>query len=173
MGCGKTTFGRALCEKTGLKFIDLDDYIEARHGASVKEIFAIKGEQGFREIEQEALREVADSEDTVISCGGGTPCFFDNIDFMNDKGLTLWLKASNETLFSRLVRKREKRPLLAGKTDEEIREIITRQLEARTPHYSKAQNIWQGDSLEDRRQIDDNIANFLLYGPIPIPDTKK
>ncbi len=161
MGCGKTTFGKALAAATGLKFIDLDHYIVDKYKASVPEIFAKYGEDGFRKIEREMLIEVCDFEDTIISCGGGTPCFFDNIDIMNAHGTTLWLQASHECLFSRLIRKREKRPLLAGKTDDQIREIIHVQLEARSPFYSKAKHIWKGDSLEDSRQISDNIADFL------------
>lgn len=166
MGCGKTTFGKALSAATGIQFIDLDFYIEQRYHATVREIFDRYGEEGFRKIEREMLHEVADFEDTIISCGGGTPCFFDNIDHMNDRGTTLWLKASQKCLFSRLIRKREKRPLLAGHTDDEIREIISSQLEKREPFYSKAKVVWEGDSLEDRRQIDDNIAQFLASQPL-------
>lgn len=161
MGCGKTTFGKALSAATGLKFIDLDFYIEQRYHATVREIFDRHGEEGFRKMEKEMLHEVADFEDAIISCGGGTPCFFDNVEYMNQHGTTLWLQASHESLFSRLIRKREKRPLLAGHTDDEIREIIATQLAKREPFYSKATLTWQGDSLEDRRQISDNIAEFL------------
>lgn len=166
MGCGKTTFGKALSASTGITFIDLDFYIEQRYHATVREIFDKYGEEGFRKIEKEMLHEVADFEDTIISCGGGTPCFFDNIDFMNSHGTTLWLQASHDSLFSRLIRKREKRPLLAGRTDDEIRVIISAQLAKREPFYSKAQLIWKGDSLEDRRQINDNIAEFLSKHPL-------
>lgn len=164
MGCGKTTFGRALSVSTGLRFIDLDFYIEQRFHKTIREIFDSVGENGFREIERDMLHEVGDFNDCIISCGGGTPCFFDNIDYMNSHGKTLWLKASEDSLFSRLVRKREKRPLLANKTDDEIREVITTQLQARSPFYSKAACHWQGDTLEDRRQIDDNISSFLSSG---------
>ena len=166
MGCGKTTFGKALSAATGIQFIDLDFYIEQRYHATVREIFDRYGEDGFRKIEREMLHEVADFEDIIISCGGGTPCFFDNIDHMNERGTTVGLQASNECLFSRLIRKREKRPLLAGHTDEEIRDIISTQLAKREPFYSKAKVIWKGDSLEDRRQIDDNIAQFIATHPI-------
>ena len=161
MGSGKTTFGKALAAATGYRFIDLDFYIEQRFHATVREIFAQHGEDGFRQIERDMLREVAEFEDTIVSCGGGTPCFFDNMVFMNQKGVTLWLQASRESLFSRLIRKREKRPLLAGHTDEEIRDIIDAQLKAREPFYSKAAHTWQSDSLEDRRQIDTNISDFI------------
>lgn len=169
MGCGKTTFGRALSEATGLRFIDLDHYIVNRYGASVPEIFARHGEDGFRKIEREMLLEVCNLEDAIVACGGGTPCFFDNIDVMNRCGATLWLQASQPCLFSRLIRKREQRPLLAGKTDDEIRETIRTQLEARAPFYSKARHIWHGDSLEDRRQIDENIADFLRNSKFTFP----
>ena len=165
MGCGKTTFGRALSEATGLKFIDLDHLIEERHNATVREIFDMHGEDGFRRIEQEMLHSTADLEDVIISCGGGTPCFFDNIAFMNDHGTTLWLEATHDCLFTRLIRKREKRPLLAGRSDEEIRGIISTQLASRSPFYSQATLRWQGDSLEDRRQISDNVADFLNAHP--------
>ncbi|MDE6576805.1 MAG: shikimate kinase [Muribaculaceae bacterium] len=161
MGSGKTTFGKALAANTGMRFIDLDFYIEQRHHATVRDIFAKHGEAGFREIEREMLHEVANFEDVIISCGGGTPCFFDNMDYMNEMGTTLWLQASHDTLFSRLIRKREKRPLLAGHTDEEIKEIISTQLSSRAPFYSKAIHTWQSDSLEDRRQIDSNISDFM------------
>lgn len=161
MGCGKTTFGRALAAATGLQFIDLDQYIEQRQHATVRQIFDLHGESGFRKIERDLLHEVADFEDCIISCGGGTPCFFDNISHMKSKGTTLWLKANEDVLLERLVRKREKRPLLAGKTDEEIRELIGRQLEQRSPYYSQASIIWEGNTLDNRRQIDRTVADFL------------
>lgn len=166
MGCGKTTFGKALSAATGLRFIDLDHHIEHQLGKTVRQIFDENGENGFRLIEKEMLHQVGQLSDCIISCGGGTPCFFDNIDYMNSQGITLWLRASEPTLFSRLIRKREKRPLLAGHSDEEIRDIIATQLKHRSPFYSKATHIWDGDSLEDRRQIDDNISHFLDHGPI-------
>lgn len=161
MGCGKTTFGRALAAAKGWRFIDLDHAIEQRHNATVSEIFSRHGEEGFRRIEREMLHETAGTEDCIVACGGGTPCFFDNIDFMNTHGTTLWLRTTPGTLFARLIRKREKRPLLAGKSDDEIRLTIDSQLEAREPYYARARHSWQGDSLDDRRQIDRNIADFL------------
>lgn len=168
MGCGKTTFGRALANATGRRFIDLDHYIEDRYQASVREIFDSVGEEEFRRRERDMLREVSQLSDCIVSCGGGTPCFFDNIDIMNKAGTTLWLKASEDTLFNRLIRKREKRPLLANRTDEEIRDIISTQLQARSPFYGKATVTWQGDSLEDRRQIDACVQDFLDSGIVTL-----
>lgn len=165
MGCGKTTLGRALAAAAGLKFIDLDHLITERQGASVPEIFARCGEEGFRAIERDMLHEASQQQDCIISCGGGTPCFFDNMEHMNASGTTLWLEAGEDTLFSRLIRKREKRPLLAGRTDGEIRDIIRTQLAARSPWYGRAALRWRGDSLEDRRQIDGTVAALLEAHP--------
>lgn len=165
MGCGKTTFGKALSEATGLHFIDLDQFIETRYAASISEIFGSYGEEGFRKIERDMLIEVSSLEDTIISCGGGTPCFFDNMTIMNDHGTTLWLRTTEECLYNRLTLLRHTRPLLANRTDEEILHIIRHQLEARAPFYSRAHIIWQGDLLEDRIQIDTTIATFLNAYP--------
>ena len=87
MGAGKTTLGKAFSRELGLTFIDLDWYIEERFHKTVQQLFSERGEQGFRELEQKMLHEVAEFEDVVISAGGGTPCFFDNMDYMNACGV--------------------------------------------------------------------------------------
>ena len=96
MGAGKTTVGKALAKDLGLMFYDLDWYIESRMHKTVAQIFKESGEEGFRRIERNMLHEVAEFEDVVISCGGGTPCFFDNMEYMNSQGQTLYLQASPE-----------------------------------------------------------------------------
>ena len=83
MGAGKTTIGKALAKELNVQFYDLDWYITSRMRKTVAQIFDERGEEGFREIEKNMLHEVAEFEDVIISCGGGTPCFFDNIDYMN------------------------------------------------------------------------------------------
>ena len=88
MGAGKTTIGHQLSKRTGMMFYDLDWYIESRPRKNVSEIFAKKGEEGFRKIERAMLHEVAEFEDVIISCGGGTPCFFDNMDYLKQQGET-------------------------------------------------------------------------------------
>ena len=88
MGAGKTTVGKALSRELGIPFYDLDWYIESRMRKTVPQIFAQKGEEGFRIIEHNMLHEVAEFEDVVISCGGGTPCFFDNMEYLNAQGET-------------------------------------------------------------------------------------
>ena len=133
MGSGKTTVGKALSKELGLPFYDLDWYIESRMHKTVKELFDSVGEEGFREIERNMLHEVAEFEDVIISCGGGTPCFFDNIDYINQQGDTIYLKASPEVLYGHLKMGKTVRPLLLNKTPDEVREFIHEQLEQRKP----------------------------------------
>lgn len=115
MGSGKTTLGKALSKELGLPFFDLDWYIENRFCRTVSQLFAERGEEGFRHLEREMLHEVAEFENVVIAAGGGTPCFFDNIDYMNRQAQTVYLKATPDVLFRHLQPGRSKRPLLAGK----------------------------------------------------------
>lgn len=138
MGAGKTTVGKALAKELNLTFYDLDWYIENRRRKTVSEIFAEQGEAAFRKIEHNMLHEVAEFEDVIISCGGGTPCFFDNIDYMNEQGQVVYLKASPEVLYKHLMMGKGDRPLLKGKSEEELISFIREQLEKREPYYSKA-----------------------------------
>ena len=138
MGSGKTTVGKALAKDIGLPFYDLDWYIESRMRKKVSQIFAEQGEEGFRRIERNMLHEVAEFEDVVISSGGGTPCFFDNIDYLNGQAQVVYLKADPEVLHRHLLMGKGDRPLLKGKTPEELIQFIREQLEKREPFYSKA-----------------------------------
>ena len=138
MGAGKTTVGRALAKDLGLEFYDLDWYIENRMRKTVKELFDERGEEGFRKIEHSLLHEVAEFENVVLSCGGGTPCFFDNMDYMNQQGDTVYLKATPEVLYGHLKMGKTVRPLLLNKTSEEVQTFVREQLRQREPYYSKA-----------------------------------
>ena len=102
MGSGKTTVGRQLAMALGLSFYDLDWYIEMRFHRSVARIFAESGEEGFRQIERNMLHEAAEFEDVVLSCGGGTPCFYDNMEYMNAQGQVVYLKAEPQVLIDHL-----------------------------------------------------------------------
>lgn len=160
MGAGKTTLGRALAKELNLSFIDLDCYIEERFCKTISQIFAEKGEDEFRRLEQRMLHEVAEFEDVIISTGGGTPCFFDNIDYMNSKGVTVYLDVPVERLLERLKIARQKRPLIREKSDEELRAFIIEQLEKRGPHYRRAQHTFLADKLEDERQVSNSVEAF-------------
>ena len=111
------------------------------------------------------LREAGEFENTIIACGGGTPCFNGNMDYMLERGLTLFLDTSAECMTRRLVENSSRRPLMAGKTPEEVREAVADGLTARLPHYSRATIRFSGDDLEDRRQISVSIKKFLAAHP--------
>ena len=160
MGSGKTTLGRALAADMGIEFIDLDHYIEQRCRKSIAQLFAEKGEEGFREVERRMLHEVGEFEDVIISTGGGTPCFFDNIEYMNSQGTTVYLDVPVERLHIRLCIARNKRPLIKDKNDEELMAFIIEQLEKRAPHYSKAQYSFRADRLEDTMQVKESVEAF-------------
>ena len=160
MGSGKMTLGRALSQTLDLSFIDLDNYIEQRYNKSINQIFAENGEKGFRSIEKSLLHEVCEFEDVIISAGGGTPCFFDNMEYMNTQGETIYLKASNKKLFERLKIAKSHRPLLKDKNDDEISNFIDLQLAQREPFYSKAKHTFITDLLENKEQISESIKRF-------------
>lgn len=157
MGAGKTTLGKALAAHMGVSFIDLDQYIESRFMKSVSQIFATRGEQGFREIESRLLREVGEFDNVIVSCGGSTPLIGDNMDYMLSQGQTVYLKCSNETLLSRLKTARSQRPLIASKTDDELALFIESETKRREPGYLRARYICPGDRLESRDQISETI----------------
>lgn len=167
MGSGKSTLGRALGKATALQFIDLDTYIESRFHANIRDIFAEKGEDGFRDIERRMLDEVSQFEDTVIACGGGTPCFFDNMEIMNRSGLTVFLQASHSRLLERLKLGRRRRPLIAAMTDDELSSYIADALARRMPHYSKAAEIFSADRLDTADQIEESVSAFISRFNIP------
>lgn len=165
MACGKTTFGRALARATGREFIDLDFYIEQRFRKSIREIFAERGEAGFRKIESSMLREVGEFEDVIVACGGGTPCFFDNMDYMLGRGRVVFLDATERRITERIVINSSRRPLMAGKTPEEIAATVHAGLAERMPFYERAHIRFPGDELEDRRQIAATVTSFLAAHP--------
>lgn len=160
MGAGKTTLGKAFARAMGLSFVDLDWYIEERFHKTVSQIFSDKGEKGFRELEKRMLHETGDFEDVVISVGGGTPCFFDNMDYMNEVGETVFLDVNVKVLFRRLKIAKQQRPLLAKKTDEELMAFIEEALQKRLPFYTKAKHVFNGEQLEDRRQIQQSVERL-------------
>ena len=160
MGSGKTTVGKALSKDLGIPFYDLDWYIESRMRKTIPQIFAERGEEGFRKIEHNMLHEVAEFEDVIISCGGGTPCFFDNMDYMNGQGETVYLQASPDVLYDHLIMGKTERPLLKNKTPDEMRKFIAEQLALRDPYYSKAKHTLNVDLLENYEKIKISVAKM-------------
>lgn len=161
MASGKTTFGRALARELGVDFIDLDFYIEQRFRKSVKDIFATEGEERFRKIERNMLREAGEFENVVISCGGGTPCYFDNMQYMNGRGTTVWLRATVERTVERLLSAPAKRPLVEGKSREELAEYVSHHMAERLPWYSQSHIEFPSDRLEDKRMIGQSVKEFI------------
>ena len=160
MGSGKTTIGKALSKETGMMFYDLDWYIESRMHKTVSQIFAERGEEAFRKMEYNMLHEVAEFEDVIISCGGGTPCFFDNMDYLSQQGDVVYLKASPDTLYKHLLMAKVERPLLKDKTQDELTDYITTHLAEREPYYQKAHHVLNVDVLDNYDKIQDSVAQL-------------
>ena len=161
MGAGKTTVGKALSKAMGLQFYDLDWYIESRMRKTVAQIFAERGEEGIRKIERNMLHEVAEFEDVILSCGGGTPCFFDNMDYLNGQGETIYLKADPEVLYKHLLMGKIERPLLKNKTPEQLIDFIKEQLEKREPFYTKAKHVLDVSLMDNYEKIKISVNKIL------------
>jgi shikimate kinase len=157
MGAGKSTLGKKLAKRLEMNFIDLDSYIEQRFFKTISQLFEEKGESGFREIEKSALAEVAEFENAIIATGGGTPCFFDNIELMNKKGLTVYLHWLPEKLLQNLTKGKTKRPLIKDKTDKELLRFIKENLLKREPFYCQAKL-----TINPEEDIEKIISNFKL-----------
>ena len=160
MGAGKTTVGKALSKELGIPFYDLDWYIENRMRKTIKQIFDERGEEGFRKIEHNMLHEVAEFENIILSCGGGTPCFYDNMDYLNQQGETVYLKATPEVLYGHLKIGKSVRPLLLTKTPEEVQEFIKEQLEYREPFYAKAKKTLDVNLLDNFEKIQISVQKL-------------
>ena len=150
MGCGKTTLGEVLARQMQCRFIDLDDFIEARQGMSIVRIFDEMGENRFRELETEALSEVTAMQDVVVSCGGGTPCHGDHMALMNQAGITVWLTTSPERITARLLlpEQKAKRPKIVNLPDEAVLPLVEKELQARSPYYSQSQIQFDSTDIE-------------------------
>jgi shikimate kinase len=160
MGAGKTTVGKALSKELNIPFYDLDWYIESRLRKTVPQIFAERGEEGFRKVENNLLHEVAEFENVIISCGGGTPCFFDNMDYMNQQGETVYLKARPDVLYKHLKMGKTERPLLKNKSPEEMQEFIREQLEKREEYYLKAKHVLDVSLMDNYEKIKISVAKL-------------
>ena len=148
MGSGKTTLGRQFAEKLGCRFIDMDDLFVEKHGGSIPRYFKEMGEMAFREREHDLLKSLLSFKDAVIATGGGTPCFFDNMDFMNKAGLTIYLKASVEEIHHRIKDDAASRPMLKDVIPGDLKAFIARHLVERERDYLRAKIIFDPDTQD-------------------------
>lgn len=145
MGSGKSTVGKGLAAALELQFIDLDTYIEKRNFKTIPEIFAAEGEEGFRRAERKALHEVSEFENVVIATGGGAPCFFDNMELIKNTGISLYLNGSSRIIAERLINSKTERPLIKGKSKDELIAFIAETLSKRDEWYMKANVVFNFD----------------------------
>jgi shikimate kinase len=139
MGSGKTYWGQLLSQKLGIPFFDLDEQIVSHEGKPITEIFNARGEENFRLLEKDLLHIITESHDNfVMACGGGAPCYFNNIEYMNQSGITVWINTPLDTLFHRLISEKEKRPLIKGLADEQLKGFIIKKFADRKIYYELA-----------------------------------
>lgn len=163
MACGKSTLGRALVQKMpGLRFVDLDEEVERRAGMSVSRIFAEQGEEAFRQLENDALRRCAGAN-AIIACGGGTPCRPENMAYMLENGLVIWLQASVDITVQRLLLAPGQRPKIDAllSQPEVLRTTIENMLAQRSCHYRRAHAVFDADRLDTAEQIDRTTDVFI------------
>ena len=148
MGSGKSTIGKKLANKLNLNFIDLDSFIEEKYNTTISVIFSEKGESEFRKLEREALITVSQNINTIVSLGGGTPCFYDNMDIIKHSGFSIYLKMPVGMLVSRLINAKVKRPLIQEMNKEELFQFVEQQLSEREKYYLKSDISVDGSKLK-------------------------
>ncbi len=166
MGSGKTTMGKQMAEELGYPFIDLDKFIEERMHISIPKIFHHYGEYYFRKTETEYLHEMSSWKNLVVACGGGTPCHDNNLAWMNENGLTVYLQTSTEELYKRLAvpEQQAARPLIAKLNQSELKHYIDETLKKREVYYLQAQIVYkqQNEISSDYKQLHQLIAGKML-----------
>ena len=151
MGCGKSTLGKKLAKNLDFNFIDLDDFIEDCEARTIQEIFEINGESYFRKLERFYLLKVINNKNIVISVGGGTPCFYDNINQMNKNGLTIYINMPTKVLVNRLKSSNKFRPLIEGMKEIELKDYINKTIREREVFYNKSHKIVNGINLSAKQ----------------------
>lgn len=154
MGAGKSFQARKLANALQIVRYDLDTWIESKEKMTIQEIFANKGESYFREMESEAIKEISKQESFVLATGGGAPCFHQNMEWMNEHGLTIWLNPKVSILFGRLRNATGKRPLLNGLSENELRVYIEQKLEERSTFYRQAKIIVNDEQMNTQKLVD-------------------
>ena len=154
MGCGKSTLGRLLASTLNLSFIDLDTFLEEKYFRRIPQIFAEEGESGFRKKEQNVLHEVSAFNDVIVATGGGAPCFFDNMEVMNNTGSCIFLDVDTASLVNRLIHAKTERPIIKGKLPEDLHHFIEEMMLKRRPFYEKAQYIIKGNEIKPEQVLE-------------------
>ncbi|MBQ6726114.1 MAG: shikimate kinase [Bacteroidales bacterium] len=154
MYSGKTTVGKRLARQLGYCFMDTDKVFEERYKISISDFFSRYDETAFRTLEHEILLSTAEHDNCVISTGGGTPCFHNNMDFILENGLSIYLEATESTILSRKAKSKKARPILESMSDDELRFFVKEQLDERRQVYKRArlrfdaENVSIGDICE-------------------------
>jgi shikimate kinase len=156
MGSGKSFLGKQWAVDNNIPFYDLDELIETEERTTIEKIFATKGEAYFREREAAILRNTERFENAIIACGGGVPCFFDNMHWMNKNGVTVFLNEAVENIFHHLINDKSNRPLLKAGTAEELKIFINQKLNERLPFYNQCKIIMPA------AQLNRNGFNYIL-----------
>jgi shikimate kinase len=156
MGSGKSHWGKIWAQQSDLPFYDLDGVIEQQNVQTITQIFEQDGEAFFRHIEAETLRYFENKQPFILSCGGGTPCFEQNMQWMNDNGITIYLRATPQQIFNRLISEKEKRPIIKNTPDKELLDFIEKKLAEREKFYKQAQHTLLVDELHEQ-----TITQFL------------
>jgi len=148
MGSGKSTAGKKLANHLHYSFTDLDELIENKYRITIPSIFGRFDEDAFRKIEHETLKQTFSYDKHVISTGGGTPCFYNNMELINNNGISVYIKMHPESLLDRLTKSKKKRPLIDKNPPDEILHFIEQKLWKREFFYNKAHHIVKGENLE-------------------------
>jgi len=148
MGSGKTTVGKKLASKLNFDFVDLDFFIEKKYKITIPDIFDRFDEDVFRKIEHEALLDTKSFQNTVVSTGGGTPCFYNNMDLLKTYGTSVYLKLHPKSIQLRLLESKKKRPLIMNKTKDEIFDYIQLKLKERELYYKQADFTIKAENID-------------------------
>ena len=163
MGSGKTLVSKELSILNNFKIFDLDTEISKQNNRSITEIFKEKGEIFFRKTEKEVLEKILSSEKNIIlSLGGGTPCYYNNIDSINEKTISIFLKTNVKTLAQRLSSEKDKRPLIQNISNEDLPEFIAKHLFERNPFYNQAKITINTDNLSAREIAEEILTQIKL-----------